>query len=93
MEKSDVGKFFGVIDNLSGVLQSLIDKTIFDNVEVFNYQALCPPNLREKSNAFSLETVSLPTLMKFFCNNFVIKIMSNLLFSLLQFCHTFLNGC
>lgn len=57
MDKSEVGQFFGIIDDLSGVLQSLIDKNIFDNVEVFNYQALCPPNPNEKSSAFSIDTV------------------------------------
>lgn len=85
MDKSEVGKFFGVIDDLSGVLQSLIDKAIFDNVEVFNYQALCRPNLKEKSNAFSIETVSLMTpLMKIVLvlkNNSILSNFSFIYFS------------
>ncbi|CAH2102250.1 unnamed protein product [Euphydryas editha] len=57
IDKSDVGKFFGVIEDLSGVLQSLIDRNIFDHVEVFNYQALCPTStLKQTSRAFSFDT-------------------------------------
>lgn len=54
-----MGKFFGVIEDLSGVLQSLIDKKIFDHVEVFNYQALClTSTLQETDGAFTFDTVS-----------------------------------
>ncbi|XP_045449056.1 voltage-dependent calcium channel subunit alpha-2/delta-3 [Melitaea cinxia] len=57
IDKSDVGKFFGVIEDLSGVLQSLIDKKIFDHVEVFNYQALClTSTLQQTDGAFSFDT-------------------------------------
>ncbi|XP_072941901.1 voltage-dependent calcium channel subunit alpha-2/delta-4 [Epargyreus clarus] len=55
MEKSEVGKFFGVL--YPGILQSFIDMKVFDHVEVFNYQALCPlSTIKEKSNAWSLTT-------------------------------------
>lgn len=39
-DKEQVGQFFGKIQKY--VLQSFLDIGIFDHVEVFNYQALCP---------------------------------------------------
>ncbi|GBP42128.1 hypothetical protein EVAR_21132_1 [Eumeta japonica] len=53
---SDVGTFFGVLE--PGVMQSFLDKDIFTNVTVFNYQALCSTkSLKKKSNSsWSLAT-------------------------------------
>ncbi|XP_041974818.1 voltage-dependent calcium channel subunit alpha-2/delta-3 isoform X2 [Aricia agestis] len=55
VQQPQVGQFFGVF--YPGVLQSFIDKKIFDHVEVFNYQALCPVSiLPELNSAFTLDT-------------------------------------
>ncbi|KAG6450470.1 voltage-dependent calcium channel subunit alpha-2/delta-3 isoform X2 [Manduca sexta] len=41
--KDQVGSFFGTINK--HVFQTFLDKNIFDHVEVFNYQALCPHSI------------------------------------------------
>ncbi|CAG4977830.1 unnamed protein product [Parnassius apollo] len=55
-DKFDVGKFFGAVH--PHIIQSFIDKNIYEHVEVFNYQALCPvsvlPNV--ESNAWIFNT-------------------------------------
>lgn len=56
-DKHLVGQFFGRVHK--HVLQSFLDTGIFDHVEVFNYQALCPVSiLVKKNNSWSLKTVS-----------------------------------
>ncbi|XP_026759265.2 voltage-dependent calcium channel subunit alpha-2/delta-4 [Galleria mellonella] len=58
-QKEQIGQFFGVIDsNTRHVLQSFIDKSIFEHVEVFNYQALCPYYMLKQPN--SAWTVATP---------------------------------
>lgn len=56
-DNADVGRFFGTIH--PHVLQSFIDKNIYEHVDVFNYQALCPlsalPDI--PSNAWLFSTV------------------------------------
>ncbi|CAB3256391.1 unnamed protein product [Arctia plantaginis] len=54
-DKNLVGQFFGRVHN--HVLQSFLDTGIFDHVEVFNYQALCPVSILVKKNSsWSLKT-------------------------------------
>lgn len=59
MKKSEVGQFFGSVNE--HVLQSFLDKNIFDHVEVFNYQALCHyfTVKQDPNRSFSLLTVSI----------------------------------
>lgn len=59
MDISQVGQFFGAVDFGARIMQSFIDKNIFEHVEVFNYQALCPlSTIKETSSSWSLITVS-----------------------------------
>ncbi|XP_028034568.1 voltage-dependent calcium channel subunit alpha-2/delta-4-like isoform X1 [Bombyx mandarina] len=52
-DKEEVGQFFGIVNKY--VLQSFLDQNIFQHVEVFDYQALCPIDiLPEKNNSWSL---------------------------------------
>ncbi|XP_045495247.1 voltage-dependent calcium channel subunit alpha-2/delta-3 [Colias croceus] len=54
--KHNVGDFFGLVNPY--VLQSFIDKNIFEYVEVFNYQALCPLSvLSVQNSAWSFDSV------------------------------------
>ncbi|XP_026738649.1 voltage-dependent calcium channel subunit alpha-2/delta-4 isoform X2 [Trichoplusia ni] len=54
-EKALVGQFFGTEQKY--VLQSFLDLGIYDHVEVFNYQALCPLSvLIKKSDSWTLRT-------------------------------------
>ncbi|CAH0592660.1 unnamed protein product [Chrysodeixis includens] len=54
-EKEKVGQFFGTEQKY--VLQSFLDLGIYDHVEVFNYQALCPLSvLIKKSDSWTLRT-------------------------------------
>ncbi|XP_063616481.1 voltage-dependent calcium channel subunit alpha-2/delta-3-like [Cydia splendana] len=65
----EVGQFFGEIHPL--VLQSFIDKQIFEHVEVFNYQALCPNSILPKpSSSWGLITPF--TLLKWILTEFLI---------------------
>ncbi|KAJ8736160.1 hypothetical protein PYW08_006816 [Mythimna loreyi] len=53
--KKLVGKFFGVVEK--HVMQSFLEMKIYDHVEVFNYQALCPFSvLINKSDSWTLRT-------------------------------------
>lgn len=55
-KQAKVGDFFGAIQR--EVMQKFIDNKIFDHVEVFNYQALCPLSMIKEPNcALSLNTV------------------------------------
>ncbi|PZC75536.1 hypothetical protein B5X24_HaOG205963 [Helicoverpa armigera] len=54
-EKELVGQFFGTVQKY--VLQSFLDMGIYEHVEVFNYQALCPYSvLLKKSSSWTLRT-------------------------------------
>lgn len=54
-DKELVGQFFGEVNPY--VMQSFLDKNIYDHVEVFNYQALCDTDLLPKTDgAWSLQT-------------------------------------
>ncbi|CAH0695393.1 unnamed protein product [Spodoptera exigua] len=54
-EKEIIGQFFGTVQK--HVLQSFLELGIYDHVEVFNYQALCPLSaLIKKSNSWTLRT-------------------------------------
>ncbi|XP_034830585.1 voltage-dependent calcium channel subunit alpha-2/delta-3 [Maniola hyperantus] len=59
-ESTDVGKFFGSVGSgkhTQQVMQSFVDKKVFEYTEVFNYQALCPDSLLPEPNcAFSIDT-------------------------------------
>lgn len=57
MAIEEVGQFFGMVQPY--VLQSFIDKKIFEHVEVFNYQALCPLSILKNaaSNSWLLDAV------------------------------------
>ncbi|XP_063616457.1 voltage-dependent calcium channel subunit alpha-2/delta-4-like isoform X1 [Cydia splendana] len=69
MDHEEVGQFFGVIHPL--VLQSLIYKEIFEHVEVFNYQTLCPDSMLGDPNCSW--TLSTPfTLIKWLLAEFLI---------------------
>ncbi|XP_075975243.1 ca[2+] channel Muscle-specific alpha2/delta subunit isoform X2 [Anticarsia gemmatalis] len=73
--KEEVGQFFGRQQKY--VLQSFLDTGIFDHVEVFNYQALCPVSvLPEKSHSWSLRS---PFSLAF---NFVTWFLTEVLFLL-----------
>ncbi|XP_037968616.2 voltage-dependent calcium channel subunit alpha-2/delta-3 isoform X1 [Plutella xylostella] len=54
LEKAEVGQFFGVVQPY--VMQSFLDTGVFEHVEVFNYQALCPVSTlsKEPSHAWSM---------------------------------------
>ncbi|KAI8438776.1 hypothetical protein MSG28_011164 [Choristoneura fumiferana] len=47
MAMEEVGQFFGMVQPY--VLKSFIEKKIFEHVEVFNYQALCPLSILKQS--------------------------------------------
>ncbi|CAH1639873.1 unnamed protein product [Spodoptera littoralis] len=54
-DKEIIGQFFGTVQK--HVLQSFLELGIYDHVEVFNYQALCPLSaLIKKSNSWTLRT-------------------------------------
>lgn len=56
---NQVGQFFGTI-NLENqlILKYFLEESIFDHVEVFNYQALCPLSiLKPPSGAWRFDTV------------------------------------
>ncbi|XP_053615733.1 voltage-dependent calcium channel subunit alpha-2/delta-4 isoform X2 [Plodia interpunctella] len=58
-EIEDVGQFFGALDqNTKFVMQSFLEKQVFEHVDVYNYQALCPPEDLKKTtgNAWNLNT-------------------------------------
>lgn len=55
---AEVGTFFGALPTGSGVMYSFLNDHIFDHVEVFNYQALCPVDiLKDTNSGWSLSTV------------------------------------
>lgn len=56
-EVDRVGQFFGVIENNGYVMQCFLDATVFQNVNVYNYQALCPTSMLKTKSAWSLQTV------------------------------------
>ncbi|XP_049879947.1 voltage-dependent calcium channel subunit alpha-2/delta-4 isoform X2 [Pectinophora gossypiella] len=52
LNTSQVGQFFGVINHDTQlVLQYLIDMTVYQHVELFNYQALCPISILQHQNS------------------------------------------
>lgn len=54
-DKELVGQFFGTVQK--HVMQTFIEMSIYEHVEVFNYQALCPLSvLMKKSSAWTLRT-------------------------------------
>ncbi|XP_023935814.1 voltage-dependent calcium channel subunit alpha-2/delta-3 [Bicyclus anynana] len=61
-DSKDVGQFFGSVGtgkHTQQVMQSFVEKNVFEYTEVFNYQALCPDSIREVSDAncgFSVDT-------------------------------------
>ncbi|KPI95038.1 Voltage-dependent calcium channel subunit alpha-2/delta-4 [Papilio xuthus] len=65
-DKDDVGRFFGVIH--PHVLQSFMDKNIYEHVDVFNYQALCPlsalPDIPSNAWIFSTPFNSITNLIR-----------------------------
>lgn len=57
MDIKEVGDFFGSFEIGGRVMKSLMSKNIFEHVEVFNYQALCPVStIKETSGGWSLTT-------------------------------------
>ncbi|XP_013197195.2 voltage-dependent calcium channel subunit alpha-2/delta-4 isoform X2 [Amyelois transitella] len=58
-EIEEVGQFFGALDmNTKLVMQSFLEKQVFEHVDVYNYQALCPHSSLKKTtgDAWSLVT-------------------------------------
>ncbi|RWS22054.1 voltage-dependent calcium channel subunit alpha-2/delta-3-like protein, partial [Leptotrombidium deliense] len=56
--ETETGKFIGEID--SNLLKSLVEKNVFKEIEIFDYQGICMKDLNEKSVDSAFEPIRTP---------------------------------
>lgn len=56
-DKTDTGKFFGEVEG--AVMETLIEKKIYEKVTVYDYQAFCFDEPSDSSSSSAINTVNL----------------------------------